>query len=309
MPRPLESGTQAPPPQHTWRGVRAACVKSPAVPDAIDLDHVAIGLRSCAPAWDLFAHHLGGRWIGGGTTAGFASAQVAFANGMKVEALEPANVHLNDFLVRFLDRSGNGPHHLTYKVPNIVAELERCRSLGYEPVGIDLRDAHWKEAFLHPKASHGIVIQLAESDGDWDGGPRPASVPDPLIDPPATLVHVCHAVADLDAALEMFKGLLGGVTLDAGAGSGTGWVDLGWPGPGRVRLVAGHAVAPWLDGRTGRMHHIAFRHPDPASVPGAAPIEGALDDDLWRIEPDEAVGTRVVLAGPGSDPDHFVPTI
>ena len=61
--------------------------------------------------------------MGGGDTPGFYSAQVRFANGMKVEGLEPRRVEENDFLARFLAASGPGPHHLTFKVPDIRAAL------------------------------------------------------------------------------------------------------------------------------------------------------------------------------------------
>ena len=265
----------------------------------IDLDHVAIGLHDRAPLWDLLLGSLGGTWAGGGDTIGFSSAQVRFANGMKVEGLEPFQAEQNDFLARFLARSGPGPHHLTFKVPDIERALAQAEEAGYPPVGVDLSDPGWKEGFLHPKSSTGVVVQLAQSAGDWEPD-APSDLPAPQIDAPATLVHVCHAVADLEGALRLWKGLLGGTTVDAGAGGGLGWVDLCWPGPGRIRLVSGPPVEAWLDGRDGRVHHLGFRLPggaDPAAVPGA------VDRGEWfEIAPAEPIGTRFVIdvtAGPG----------
>ena len=82
------------------------------------LDHVAVAAERQRELWPRYAGDLAGKWVAGDDAAdyeiGFLAAQVAFANGMKVEMLEPFAVEVNDFLRRFLDRSGPGPHHLTF---------------------------------------------------------------------------------------------------------------------------------------------------------------------------------------------------
>jgi catechol 2,3-dioxygenase-like lactoylglutathione lyase family enzyme len=260
------------------------------VPDATELDHVAIALADRAPFWATFGRDLGGRWVGGGESpAGFAVGQLRFANGMKVEGIEPFPPGAGAFLERFLTSNGPGPHHLTFKVPDLEAMLERSAASGYEPLGVDLSGEHWKEGFLHPRQACGIVVQLAWAAGELEG-PPPPELADPPSAPAAELVHVAHAVADLEAGLRLFKGLLGGQTVDAGAGGGLGWVDLAWPGPGRLRLVAGDPVRAWIGTRAGRLHHVAFRLRDPGAVTGAV-----RHDDGWEVEPTGALGTRLVL--------------
>ena len=260
------------------------------MPDATELDHVAIALADRAPFWATFAGDLGGRWVGGGESpAGFAVGQLRFANGMKVEAIEPFPPGAGAFLERFLATNGPGPHHLTFKVPDLEGVLERARVSGYEPLGVDLSGEHWKEGFLHPRLASGIVVQLAWAAGELEG-PPPPELASPSSAAPAELVHVAHAVADLEAALRLFKGLLGARTVDAGAGGGLGWVDLAWAGPGRLRLLAGDPVERWVGTRPGRMHHLAFRVEDPAAVSGALPR-----DDWWEVEPSGPLGTRLVL--------------
>ena len=54
-----------------------------------------------------------------------------------------------------------GPHHFNFIVPDIEDALDRIQALGLEPVGVNLGNPHWKEAFLHPRSAHGIVIQVA----------------------------------------------------------------------------------------------------------------------------------------------------
>jgi methylmalonyl-CoA/ethylmalonyl-CoA epimerase len=213
---------------------------------------------------------------------GFGSAQVAFANGMKVEALEPHQPEGNDFLRRFLDRNGPGPHHFTFKVPDIEAALEHASASGYTPIGIDLRDPGWKETFLHPKEATGVVVQIAWSAGDWEGARR-EGLPDPRTATPATLVHVAHAVASLAEGRRLFEGLLGGDEKAAGAG----WVELAWPGGGRIRLVE----AADLDGRPGGIAHLAFACERPDELAGAF----AQPDGSFVIAAEDNFGTRLVL--------------
>jgi methylmalonyl-CoA/ethylmalonyl-CoA epimerase len=267
----------------------------------IDLDHVAVAVEQQDVAWPRYGGDLPSSWVGGGGTPGFWSAQVQFANGMKVEVLEPYLVEQNDFLRRFLDRNGPGPHHLTFKVKDIVGAIALAEAAGYQPVGVNLANDFWKEAFLHPKDAPGVVVQLAQQaeGGDWGKDPTPEWFPDRRVDEQATLVHVAHAVADLDEGLRLFAGLLGGTVTGHGEAEGIGWTDLAWPGPGRVRLLHGDPLADWLGDRAGRVHHLAFAVADPAGVPGVdVPGAGAVHE----VPPAANHGVRLRLA---ASPEPF----
>jgi catechol 2,3-dioxygenase-like lactoylglutathione lyase family enzyme len=131
-----------------------------------DLDHVALAVRDAGPPMGVLVSEWGSTLLSGGDGAGFRAMQIRVGDlhlGMTVELLEPWNVERSEFLVRFLDRRGEGPHHLTFKVPDLAAELERLEGIGLRPVGIDLSNPMWREAFLLPRDSHGTVIQIAES--------------------------------------------------------------------------------------------------------------------------------------------------
>lgn len=256
----------------------------------IRLDHVAVAAERWEDAWPRYAAELGGRWVGGGETDGFAAHQVEYANGMRLELIRPHAVEANDFMRRFLDRNGPGPHHLTFKVDDIVAALGVVEAAGFRPVGINLTWPEWKEAFLHPKDAPGVVVQLAESHGSWGSTP-PAGFP-AAAHGVASLDRVVHAVASLDEGLALFAGLLGGTEVGRGADDeAASWVELAWPGPGRVRLIephAGSAAAAWMGDRAGRVHHLAFTCP---WLPAAsAPVV---------VEPSENLGTRLVLSAGG----------
>lgn len=209
----------------------------------IDLDHVAIGTDDVGPILDVMVGEMGAGVLWGGNEIGFRAMQLDCGD-MRVELLEPHDVHVNDFLERFLARSGQGPHHITFKTDDIRDTLASFEEAGYTPVGVNLGNPWWQEAFIHPKQSGPTVIQLAESavdpqemidhiDESSGWGPT-AWWPDP---PERAAEHlnlrrVVLSVAELERRLEMFVGLLG-ASEDS---RGEGYVDLCWPG-GRLRLL------------------------------------------------------------------------
>jgi hypothetical protein len=64
---------------------------------------------------------------------------------------------------RFLERHGEGLHHVTFKTDDIRGAIARVEALGYELVDVNLDDPSWQEAFLRPSKAHGTLIQLAQS--------------------------------------------------------------------------------------------------------------------------------------------------
>ncbi|MBL8777914.1 MAG: VOC family protein [Acidimicrobiales bacterium] len=274
------------------------------MPGTIDLDHVAVASEHRREAWERYRAELGGEWLGSGATVGFANNQLRYASGMNLEILRPHRVDENDFLRRFLDHSGPGPHHLTFKVADIHVAIDAVTAAGYPPVSINLEFREWMEAFLHPKASHGVVVQVAEShDEGWVRPPPPDQFPAAAPANPAALVRVTHAVASLDEASALFEDVLLGEEILQGVGStddhrlpdGSGrWRELEWPGGGRLRLVepsGAGALADWIGGRTGRVHHLAFAVDDPTELADASPA----GDGTWVIAPEDNLGTRLVL--------------
>jgi hypothetical protein len=276
----------------------------------IQLDHVAHAVPRWQDAWPRYAVELGADWSSGGPGRGFAPGQLRFGNGARIEVLMPHAVELNDFLSRFLDRNGPGPHHLTFKVPDLASALESMRQAGFDPIGVDLSQPEWMEAFIHPKQATGVVVQLAEAPEAWMS-PPPPDYPDerrrrrdgsgPV--PPASLLRVVHAVAELGAATALFVDLLGGEVVGRGAYADLRSVDVTWGGPISLRLVSpldpptpgGMAdrvggpesaawtdlaedrgptgVPAWLGGRSGRVHHLELSAVEPERLNGVERVE------------------------------------
>ena len=80
----------------------------------------------------------------------------------EVELLEP--LEADSPIGRFLARRGPGIHHVCYRVPDLDAALEACRSKGYQLIDDAPRigAGGCRIAFVHPKATNGILIELTE---------------------------------------------------------------------------------------------------------------------------------------------------
>jgi catechol 2,3-dioxygenase-like lactoylglutathione lyase family enzyme len=213
------------------------------------LDHFAIGADALTDGWELFGGVLGGTWVTGGQSRGFWWGQLAFGRGPKIELITPTGGPDAAFLERFLAARGPGPHHCTFLVPDIEATLVRVKAAGIEPVQVDLQSVpRWKEAFLHPRDAHGIVVQLAEQSAPPPATAVPKGLPDP--GPSSAFALIEHQVHDLTGATAMFTGLLAGeiVAQDASA------TDLAWENGARLRLVARDRMTTQRPGGAGALH-------------------------------------------------------
>lgn len=84
--------------------------------------------------------------------------------GAQYELLEPRGD--DSFLLRFLKERGPGLHHITFEVESIDKAMAALREFGYEPFGERSHD-RYKEVYVHPRDSGGVLFQLYE--GDWSG--------------------------------------------------------------------------------------------------------------------------------------------
>lgn len=90
------------------------------------------------------------------------SMMVPENGGTAIELLEPLGE--NSPISKFLEKRGEGIHHVCFIVDDIEAALERLRSEGIELIDNEPRIGAYnaKVAFIHPKAMNGVLIELAE---------------------------------------------------------------------------------------------------------------------------------------------------
>jgi hypothetical protein len=148
-------------------------------------------------------------------------------------------------------------------------------------VQVNLDSDTWKEAFLHPRSAHGIVIQVAQQAAPPRPPAPPAALPAP--GPASDFDLIEHHVSDLKGAARLFTEALDGQV----TGEGDGVVELSWPGGSRIRLVQPPAAAGDLP-NGGALHRIRFTR-------AAGPVSAAEAQRAGELS--RRLGLTVELAG------------
>ena len=80
----------------------------------------------------------------------------------KIELLE-ASLH-DSPIAKFIAKNGTGFHHVAFEVDDIEAELERLQKAGFQLIHERFKDGadNKKIAFLHPKATKGLLVELCQ---------------------------------------------------------------------------------------------------------------------------------------------------
>ena len=71
----------------------------------------------------------------------------------------------NGPVAKFLEKRGPGIHHISLEVPDLEAALSECQRYGYRLIDKEPRPGAGgrRVAFIHPKATGGILLELTES--------------------------------------------------------------------------------------------------------------------------------------------------
>lgn len=128
------------------------------------LDHVGIAVWDLDAAVEFYA-----RLFGAAATERYEllddHVRVVFldAGGTLLEVLQPLDETGPVF--RFLQRRGEGLHHLAFLVPDITRALDDARAAGRQLIDDHPRPGAGGRliAFLHPAAVRGVLIELVQS--------------------------------------------------------------------------------------------------------------------------------------------------
>ena len=97
--------------------------------------------------------------------------RVAFlqAGGVWVELLE--SLQPGGVIARFIERRGEGLHHLAFATADIRKEMTRLRDAGFEFVDAEPRQGSQGRlvAFVHPRSLYGVLLELVEEPGNRSG--------------------------------------------------------------------------------------------------------------------------------------------
>ena len=129
----------------------------------LKVEHIGIAVKTLAESVPLFEKLLNSQCY---KTEVVESEKVNTAffktKDTKIELLE--SIDENGVISKFIDKKGEGLHHIAFEVDNIETEMERLKSEGF----ILLNDKPKKGAdnklvcFLHPKSTNGVLIELCE---------------------------------------------------------------------------------------------------------------------------------------------------
>jgi methylmalonyl-CoA/ethylmalonyl-CoA epimerase len=80
----------------------------------------------------------------------------------KIELLEASNS--NSAIAKFIEKKGEGIHHIAYEVDDIEKEMERLRGEGFELIHQQPKDGadNKRICFLHPKSTNGVLVELCQ---------------------------------------------------------------------------------------------------------------------------------------------------
>ncbi len=129
------------------------------------IDHVAIIVRNIEEALAFYRDTLG---IAPGAIKEVPAEQVRIAflplggpEGSAIELIEP--IIPDSSLSRFLEKRGEGLHHICLEVENIDAALAEMQAKGAAVLDQQPRSAaEGRAIFLHPKGTHGVLLELIE---------------------------------------------------------------------------------------------------------------------------------------------------
>ena len=131
------------------------------------IDHVAIIVHNIEQALAFYRDILG---ITPREIKEVPTEQVRIAflpmggpGGSEIELIEPTNP--DSSLARFLETRGEGLHHICLQVDDIDASLVNMQAKGAPVLDKQPRiAAEGRAVFLHPKGTHGVLLELVERD-------------------------------------------------------------------------------------------------------------------------------------------------
>ncbi len=184
------------------------------------IHHVGIVVRSLAEAYKFYRDVLGLHVHVEAIIEdqGVKAALLTIGNS-EIELLEPINN--NGGVGKFLERRGEGLHHVCFETDDVDAELAATKAKGIELIDQKPRKGlAGMICFLHPRANHGVLVEYAQPKdaagrglgAHADPNPQPESH-NPI---PEKIDHVAVAVKDVDAAVKTFTANFGLPTERAG---------------------------------------------------------------------------------------------
>ena len=131
--------------------------------DAAEIDHLGIAVRSIDAALRFYTGQIG-MPVGSRETVAVEKVKVAMlpAGGPRIELLEATEAE--SAIGRFVEKRGEGLHHVALRVRDLAAVVERLKAAGARILNEPRRGAGGHEyVFVHPESAGGVLIELIQS--------------------------------------------------------------------------------------------------------------------------------------------------
>jgi len=129
----------------------------------LKIDHLGIAVKSIDEGKSLWTDALGLAYEGSETVEEQKVTTAFFPVGeSEVELLE--STAPDGPVAKFLEKRGEGIHHIAFRVENLEAALKELKEKGIKLIDEKPRKGAGgaKIAFLHPKATNGVLVELCE---------------------------------------------------------------------------------------------------------------------------------------------------
>ena len=127
------------------------------------IEHIGVAVKSLGTSDSLFEKLLG--------TASYKKESVERENvttsfykvgDSKIELLEASNPE--SVIAKYIDKKGEGIHHIAFGVEDILFEIERLKKEGFQFISEEPKEGADNKlvVFLHPKTTNGILVELCQ---------------------------------------------------------------------------------------------------------------------------------------------------
>ena len=129
----------------------------------LKIEHIGIAVKDIEGANKLFAALLGAsHYKTESVESEMVSTSFYKVGESKIELLEASDP--NSAIAKFIEKRGEGIHHIAFEVEDINAEMKRLKEAGF----IFTRDEPFRGAdnkmvcFMHPKSTNGMLVELCQ---------------------------------------------------------------------------------------------------------------------------------------------------
>lgn len=127
------------------------------------IEHIGIAVKSLEDANGVYAKLLGGEHYKTENVESEGVITSFFQIGeSKIELLEATNPESP--IAKFIEKRGEGIHHIAFLVEDIYLEIERLKKEGFVVLNEGPKNGADNKlvAFLHPKSSCGVLVELCQ---------------------------------------------------------------------------------------------------------------------------------------------------